>query len=178
VAASAIIRECHSHKLGVDIPGGAGVWLDTPMIEIIHGEGKIASALPGMLRMFMNYGIDMRQTPVLVYPTFHYQNGGVEIEASGNTSRIHNLFIAGEAAGGIHGRNRLLGNSMLDVIVFGRLAGQSAAKAAKTAKIGSLTLNHVKEYESQIAAAKLDTGDISPILLPKYTRDVNFGKFQ
>ncbi|MCL2619470.1 MAG: FAD-binding protein [Defluviitaleaceae bacterium] len=178
VAASAIIRECHANNLGVDIPGGAGVWLDTPMIDMIHGDGKIASALPGMLRMFMNYGIDMRKTPVLVYPSFHYQNGGIEIEADGNTSHIPNLFVAGEAVGGIHGRNRLLGNSMLDVVVFGRLAGQSAAKVAKSTKIGSLTLDHVKCYENQIASAGLDTGEASPILLPKYARDVNADKLK
>ncbi|MCL2235092.1 MAG: FAD-binding protein [Defluviitaleaceae bacterium] len=179
VAASAIIRETSTHGLGVDIPNGRGVWLDTPMIDIINGDGKIATALPGMLRMFMNYGIDMRKTPVLVYPSFHYQNGGIEVNAEAATEKIPNLFVAGEAIGGIHGRNRLLGNSMLDVIVFGRLAGQSAAACAKNVKVGAPTLSHVKEYESQIESAKLeDTGEASPILLPKYARDVNVGKLK
>jgi len=174
VAASAIIRECRKVGKGIEIPGGhAGVWLDTPLIDIIHGEGKIASALPGMLRMFLNYNIDLRKSPILVYPTFHYQNGGIDIEGASNTKHIENLFVAGEAAGGIHGRNRLLGNSMLDIIVFGRLAGQNAAEMAKSTKIGTPSLKHVAEYEKLIDEAKLETGAKSPILLPDYVRDVN-----
>ena len=173
VAASAIIRECGERGLGIDTGQGSGVWLDTPLIDMIHGEGKIASAIPGMLRMFLNYGMDLRKTPILVYPTFHYQNGGIDIETDGNTASIPNLFVAGEAAGGIHGRNRLLGNSMLDVIVFGRLTGQKAAEMAKSNSIGKLNIDHVKKYEDMIDDAGLDTGALSPILLPKYTRDVN-----
>ncbi|MFR7477959.1 MAG: FAD-dependent oxidoreductase, partial [Acutalibacteraceae bacterium] len=78
VAAAAIIRECKERGNGVPTPGGQAVWLDTPMIEMIHGEGTIETRIPAMLRMFMNYGIDMRKEPILVYPTLHYQNGGVE----------------------------------------------------------------------------------------------------
>ena len=65
--------------------------------------------------------------PILVYPTLHYQNGGLEITPDGMTAASENLFVAGEAVGGIHGRNRLMGNSLLDIIVFGRNAGQHAA---------------------------------------------------
>ena len=83
VAAAAIIRECKERGNGVPTPGGQAVWLDTPMIEKIHGEGTIETRIPAMLRMFMNYGIDMRKEPILVYPTLHYQNGGVEINGDG-----------------------------------------------------------------------------------------------
>ena len=89
-----------------------------------------------MLRMFMNYGIDMRKVPILVYPTLHYQNGGLEIGGDGFTRAIGNLLVAGEAVGGIHGRNRLMGNSLLDVIVFGRDAGKAAAARAKEVSLG------------------------------------------
>ncbi|MCL2350569.1 MAG: FAD-binding protein, partial [Defluviitaleaceae bacterium] len=178
VAASAIIRECGKNGMGIPTPDGTGVWLDTPLIDIIHGEGKIAAALPGMLRMFLNYNIDLRKTPILVYPTFHYQNGGVEIEECGNTKHLSNLYVAGEAAGGIHGRNRLLGNSMLGVIVFGRLTGQNAADAVQNITLGKLCLDHVNTYETEISKAGVDTGDTSPILLPKYTRDINQTKLK
>ena len=77
--------------------------------------------------MYMNYGVDMRKVPIVIYPTLHYQNGGLEIDGDGFTKEIPNLLVAGEAAGGIHGRNRLMGNSLLDVIVFGRNAGKKAA---------------------------------------------------
>ena len=119
VAAASIIRECSDRGKGVETPLGSGVWLDTPMIERIGGEGTIEKRIPAMLRMYMNYDIDMRKQPILVYPTLHYQNGGLEIGGDGFTKAISNLLVAGEAVGGIHGRNRLMGNSLLDIIVFG-----------------------------------------------------------
>ena len=92
------------------------------MIEMRGGAGTIEKRIPAMLRMFGKYGIDIRKEPILVYPTLHYQNGGIDISANG-MSGIENLFVAGEAVGGIHGKNRLMGNSLLDIIVFGRYAG-------------------------------------------------------
>ena len=56
------------------IPGGGyGIWLDTPMIELLHGEGTIEKRIPAMLRMYLKYDIDMRKQPILIYPTLHYQ---------------------------------------------------------------------------------------------------------
>ena len=89
------------------------VWLDTPMIEKIGGEGTIERRIPAMMRMFASYGIDIRKEPILVYPTLHYQNGGLDINVDGMTPNVENLYVAGEAVGGIHGRNRLMGNSLL-----------------------------------------------------------------
>ncbi len=169
VSASAIIRECANGR-GVDTPLGSGVWLDTPMIEIIGGEGTIEKRIPAMFRMYMNYGIDMRKVPILVYPTLHYQNGGVEIGGEGFTKAISNLLVAGEAVGGIHGRNRLMGNSLLDIIVFGRNAGKAAAKKAKDVSLGAMTLSHVDDYAKELENAGIETGDVSPLLLPKYAR--------
>ncbi|MCL2200523.1 MAG: FAD-binding protein [Oscillospiraceae bacterium] len=172
VACAAVIRECSAHKKGVKTPAGEGVWLDTPMIELKHGAGMIEKSLPGMLRMYMNYGIDMRKMPLLVYPTFHYQNGGIEINAAGTTGKISNLFVAGEAVGGIHGRNRLMGNSLLDIIVFGRHTGKMAAELAPSVNLGELTLSHVEEYAKALKDAGINTGITSPQLLPEYTRNV------
>ncbi|MBQ9544203.1 MAG: FAD-binding protein, partial [Clostridia bacterium] len=109
VSAASIIRECSDRGKGVKTPGGIGVWLDTPMIEIKGGEGTIEKRIPAMLRMFGKYDIDIRKEPILVYPTLHYQNGGIRITQDG-MSDIENLYVAGEAVGGIHGRNRLMGN--------------------------------------------------------------------
>ena len=66
------------------------------MIELIHGEGTIEKRIPAMFRMFMQYGIDMRKEPILVYPTLHYQNGGLEINGEGFTNTVNNLLVAGE----------------------------------------------------------------------------------
>ena len=116
------------------------------------------------------YGIDMRKVPILIYPTLHYQNGGLEIDGEGFTKTIPNLLAAGEAAGGIHGRNRLMGNSLLDVIVFGRNAGKKAAAKAKEVELGTMNIDHVAAYEEELKNADAASGDVSPLLLPKYAR--------
>ncbi len=102
------------------------------MIEIIHGKGTIEKELPAMFRQYIRFGINMAEMPIIVYPTLHYQNGGVLINENAE-SEVPNLYVAGEASGGVHGRNRLMGNSLLDIIVFGRRAGKNAAEKAKTA---------------------------------------------
>lgn len=168
VNASGIIRECSDRDSGVNTGTGKAVWLDTPMIEMLGGEGTILKRIPAMYRMFIKYGIDIRKEPILVYPTLHYQNGGLEITPDGMT-RVPNLFVAGEAVGGIHGRNRLMGNSLLDIIVFGRNAGKESAKAAKGVKLAKLTLSHVNDFEKELKDAGVETKLVSPKLLPNYT---------
>ena len=170
VAAASIIRECSDRHEGVDTGSGEAVWLDTPMIEMIGGEGTIEARIPAMLRMFAEYGIDIRKEPILVYPTLHYQNGGLDINVNGMTTNVENLYVAGEAVGGIHGRNRLMGNSLLDIIVFGRSAGQNAAAHAKEVTVGKLTLDHIAAFEKECADAGIDTTAVSPKLLPDYRR--------
>ena len=169
VSAASIIRECSARGKGVKTGAGEAVWLDTPMIEIIGGEGTIEARIPAMLRMFASYGIDIRKEPILVYPTLHYQNGGLDITVDGMTTNVENLFVAGEAVGGIHGRNRLMGNSLLDIIVFGRSAGKNAATKAQKTKVGKLTLDHITAFAKELADAGIVTDRQSPILLPHYT---------
>ncbi len=170
VSAASIIRECSDRNEGVETGNGLGVWLDTPMIEIKNGEGTIEKRIPAMLRMFEKYGIDIRKEPILVYPTLHYQNGGLDITAEGMTTNIENLYVAGEAVGGIHGRNRLMGNSLLDIIVFGRSAGKNAAVKSKDVKLAPLSLAHVDKFASDMKAAGIETDMVSPKLLPDYRR--------
>jgi len=169
VSAASIIRECNDRGNGVNTGSGLGVWLDTPMIEKIGGEGTILRRIPAMHRMFAKYGIDIRYEPILIYPTLHYQNGGLDITADGMTTNINNLYVAGEAVGGIHGRNRLMGNSLLDIIVFGRNAGQNAAAKSKDVTVGALTLKHIDEFEAMRKDAGIDGDEVSPKLLPSYT---------
>ncbi len=169
VCAAAIIRECGERKKGIATGSGEGVWLDTPMIELKNGEGTVEKRIPAMLRMFAKYGIDIRKEPILVYPTLHYQNGGLDISPDGSCPNVENLYAAGEAVGGIHGRNRLMGNSLLDIIVFGRGAGKAAAEKARTATPGKLTLAHVKRFDEERKAAGIETNEVSPRLLPTYT---------
>jgi succinate dehydrogenase / fumarate reductase flavoprotein subunit len=142
------------------------------MIDIIHGEGAIKKMIPAMYRQFQRFGIDISRDPMLVYPTQHYQNGGITINDRAETM-VENLYAAGETSGGIHGRNRLMGNSLLDIVVFGRIAGMHSGKKIKQIKPGKLTLEHIKSYHAQLDKAKLKIKDRNqtPILLPDYRRD-------
>ena len=171
VEASAFIRECSVRNKGVPTPTGKfGVWLDSPMIDLLKGEGTVREEFPGKWILFHRYGIDITKEPMLVYPTLHYQNGGLEINEKGETV-IPGLIVGGEASGGVHGENRLMGNSLLDVMVFGRIAGTTAAEyVKKTFKDGKLSLEHVNKYNKTLDTAGLDIKEkVAPMLLPDYS---------
>lgn len=168
IEASSLIRECKGRGNGVTTPTGMqGVWLDSPLIEEKSGEGTIEENLPAMVRQYKRFDIDITEKPILVYPTLHYQNGGLVIDTDGSTP-VKGLFAGGEVEGGVHGKNRLMGNSLLDYNVFGRRAGITAARHAKKASIGELTLGHISKYEKDLEDAGIKTDRKSPLLLPEY----------
>jgi len=171
VESALIIRECVERNKGVITPTGrVGVWLDSPMIDMIWGEGTVEKALASKYLQFKRYGIDIAKEPMLVFPTLHYQNGGLAINEWGETV-IPGLFAAGEVTGGVHGDNRLMGNSLLDINVFGRRAGTKAAEfAKKRKKVKSLTLKHLEEYLKALKEAKIKPQKKSPIILPDYRK--------
>ena len=114
--------------LGVQTPDGRpAVWLDTT--RIAEDDAKVS--LPYMLRRYRAYGIDPLAEPILTYPVLHYQNGGLVIDEHGETT-LEGLFACGEIAGGTHGRNRMMGNSLLECCVFGRRAGEAAAEKGRS----------------------------------------------
>jgi len=170
VEAASIIQECVGRGKGVPTPTGKlGIWLDSPMIEMLSGEGTVEREFPGKHILYERFGIDIAKEPMLIYPTLHYQNGGLEFRSTGETS-LPGLFVAGEVGGGIHGENRLMGNSLLDIMVYGRIAGKNAGAYAKTKANGSkLSLEHVIKYNKEIKAAGFDEDRVAPMLLPDYT---------
>lgn len=172
VEAACIIRECSPGGRGNGVPtptGKFGVWLDSPMIDMLSGEGTVKKEFPGKHILFSRFDIDISKQPMLIHPTLHYQNGGLDIKNSCETN-IPGLYAAGEVAGGIHGENRLMGNSLLDVIVFGRIAGQNAAEYIHTHNApGQPNLNHVKKYNEEVEAAGVSDDRIAPMLLPDYS---------
>ncbi len=168
ITSSAVIREVMDRKKGVETPTGmVGVWLDTPLVDIAKGNGTIHRVFPHLFHRFKTFGIDITQFPVLVYPTQHYQNGGIQIDVNGE-STVRNLFVAGEASGGVHGRNRLGGNSLLDIFVFGRRVGITAAHRSKEIENGKLTLHHVKEYQGALKKLGIQKKLRSPLIFPDY----------
>ncbi|MEO0076913.1 MAG: FAD-binding protein, partial [candidate division WOR-3 bacterium] len=146
-------------------------------IEMVSGPGTIHKQLPAMYRQFIKFGIDMTKEPVLTYPTQHYQNGGILCNEFGETN-VPNLYVAGEVSGGVHGRNRLMGNSLLDILVFGRRAGRHAAeKSSKIANLSEGTLDHLKQYHAELQQANIPQERKSPMLLPDYRPKQFQGEF-
>lgn len=172
VESAELIKEAVEVSKAVITPTGRfGLWLDSPMIDLLHGEGTVRKELPAKFIQFQRHGIDISREPMLVYPTLHYQNGGIAINADCETV-VPGLFSAGECTGGLHGENRLMGNSLQDVITFGRRAGVSAAKYLKAGvELKNLTLDHVVGYEKELEEAGVADPIVAPILLPDYSTD-------
>ena len=126
VVSRAIFDEVAKGK-GVRTPDGRpAVWLDTTRIP----EHDAEVSLPYMLRRYRAAGIDPLRETILTYPVLHYQNGGLVIDTNAETT-LEGLYACGEIAGGTHGRNRMMGNSLLECVVYGRRAGAAAAGKAK-----------------------------------------------
>jgi succinate dehydrogenase / fumarate reductase flavoprotein subunit/L-aspartate oxidase len=122
----AIVAEVEKGK-GVETPDGRpAVYLDTTRIA----PEDAAISLPYMLRRYRAAGVDPLAERIFTYPVLHYQNGGLVIDTEGKTT-LDGVYACGEIAGGTHGRNRMMGNSLLECVVFGRRAGRAAAAAAR-----------------------------------------------
>jgi succinate dehydrogenase / fumarate reductase flavoprotein subunit/L-aspartate oxidase len=122
----AIFDEVEAGRGVLTEDGRPAVWLDTTRIP----EADADISLPYMLRRYRAAGIDPLRERILTYPVLHYQNGGLVIDEQAETT-IEGVFACGEIAGGTHGRNRMMGNSLLECCVFGRRAGRAAAEKAR-----------------------------------------------
>jgi succinate dehydrogenase / fumarate reductase flavoprotein subunit/L-aspartate oxidase len=126
VVSQAIVDEVEEGR-GVATPDGRpAVYLDTTRIS----EHDAELSLPYMLRRYRGAGIDPLTEKILTYPVLHYQNGGLVIDTHAETT-LDGVYACGEIAGGTHGRNRMMGNSLLECVVFGRRAGAAAAEKAR-----------------------------------------------
>jgi succinate dehydrogenase / fumarate reductase flavoprotein subunit len=142
--ARCIVREI---KEGRGSPHG-GVFLDISWIKkrIPKAEEHIKRKLPSMYHQFKQLGdVDITREPMEVGPTTHYIMGGIRVDADTQMSSVPGLFAAGECAAGINGANRLGGNSLSDLIVFGKRAGEFAAKYAKENNAGAIQAAQVEE---------------------------------
>src|SRR6202142_1103423 len=143
--ARCIMREV---KAGRGSPHG-GVFLDISWIKekIPNAEEHIKKKLPSMYHQYKQLAdIDITKEPMEIGPTTHYMMGGVEVDADSQMSSVPGLFAAGECGAGLHGANRLGGNSLSDLLVFGKRAGEFAAKFAKENSAG-------KVNDAQVEAA-------------------------
>ena len=125
-----------------------GVYLDIAWIKerLSNGSEHIKKKLPSMYHQFKQLaGIDITKESMEVGPTTHYVMGGVRVDPDTQMSRVPGLFAAGECAGGLHGANRLGGNSLSDLLVFGKRAGEHAAAFAKEHAAGVVNTDQVGE---------------------------------
>ncbi len=176
---AAILRECQQGR-GIEAavhtsagetiaPEGSsakalGVWLDTPGMEL-RQPGLLQQRFPKLIRLAAHSNLDPATTPLLVYPALHYQNGGVEIDIHGRSS-VPGLYCVGEASGGIHGHNRIMGNALLEIISFGRRAGRDAASHIHARGDKKYTLDHLSQFRRERFQAGFDDKLTSPLLFP------------
>ena len=149
--ARCIVREI---KEGRGSPHG-GVYLDISWIKekIPNAEEHIKRKLPSMYHQFKALGdIDITKEPMEVGPTTHYIMGGVHVDPDTQMSRVPGLFAAGECAAGLHGANRLGGNSLSDLLVFGKRAGEHAAAFSRSHSVGKVDAGQVDEAARRAVA--------------------------
>jgi succinate dehydrogenase / fumarate reductase flavoprotein subunit/L-aspartate oxidase len=165
IVASAILRECAQGR-GIEREGQIGVFLDTPTLEM-ENPGILEKRLVTLRHLARKCGHDAAQDPFLVYPTLHYQNGGVAIDKDGATC-VAGLFCIGEVTGGIHGRNRLMGNALLDILSMGRRAGAKAAESRSHVMASRAGIGHVHAWQRELTLAGLPLHVKAPQLFPEY----------
>lgn len=166
--AAAILRECEEGR-GVSVDGGGqGIWLDTPGVEL-RNPGIFEARFPKLIQLGKKSNIDPRKQPLLIYPTLHYQNGGVVIDEHCQSS-IPGLYCVGEVCGGIHGRNRLMGNALLEIISFGRRAGAHAMENCHTRKHKKSSIEHLSQLRRELTLADMPMETKGPALFPSYAK--------
>ncbi|MEQ9618712.1 MAG: succinate dehydrogenase flavoprotein subunit [Deltaproteobacteria bacterium] len=138
-------RDIVARSIYTEVQEGRGSPHGGAFLDISHRGGEyVKKKLPSMYHQFMEFAeIDITKEPMEVFPTTHYVMGGVRVDADTTGSTVPGLFAAGEVAGGMHGANRLGGNSLSDLLVFGRRAGLGAAQYANEIRDNTLKIDDV-----------------------------------
>lgn len=168
IVAASIIRECQQGRGIVTNHNQVGVWLDTPGLNLRH-PGIIEKRFPKLMHLGRKAEVNLTEKPMMIYPTLHYQNGGVVINEQCESS-IPGLLCVGEVTGGIHGKNRLMGNALLEIISYGRRAGLVAAERRKTKRRTQLSIEHINQLRREITIAGLGLDHEGPLLFPEYAK--------
>ena len=143
-------------------------------LDISHKPAEyVKKKLPSMYHQFKELAdVDITKGPMEVGPTCHYMMGGIRVNAETAQSTVPGLFAAGEAAAGLHGANRLGGNSLSDLLVFGRRAGLAAAQYAKHAPASSLDNMQIDQAEKELLAPFSNSGTESPYAVHRDLQEV------
>jgi succinate dehydrogenase / fumarate reductase flavoprotein subunit len=147
-------RDVVARAIYTEVREGRGTEHGGAFLDISHQPAEyVKRKLPSMYHQFLELAdVDITKAPMEVGPTCHYMMGGIRVEADTAQASVPGLFAAGEAAAGLHGANRLGGNSLSDLLVFGRRAGLAAAEHAKKTSAPSLNAEQIETAEREVLA--------------------------
>ncbi len=158
-------RDVVARAIYTEVQEGRGSPNGGVYLTIVHKPAAfIREKLPAMYTQFLSFaGVDITREPMEVFPTTHYSMGGIRVNPETGETSIEGLFAAGEAAAGLHGANRLGGNSLSDLLVFGRRAGSAAAHHARRAICHPFPQQLFKRTEECISRPFRSTAGCSPM---------------
>ncbi len=157
-------RDVVARSIYTEVKEGRGTEHGGAYLDISHKPADyVKKKLPSMYHQFKELAdVDITKGPMEVGPTCHYVMGGIRVDAETAQSTLPGLFAAGEAAAGLHGSNRLGGNSLSDLLVFGRRAGMAAADHAKRVSNSGVSEAQIDEAQKELLAPFSNTGSESP----------------
>jgi succinate dehydrogenase / fumarate reductase, flavoprotein subunit len=167
-------RDVVARSIYTEVKEGRGTEHGGAYLDISHKPAEyVKKKLPSMYHQFKELAdVDITKGPMEVGPTCHYMMGGIRVDAETAQSTVPGLFAAGEAAAGLHGSNRLGGNSLSDLLVFGRRAGLSAAEYAKRVSPTSIDSVQIEQAEKELLAPFSNTGAESPYAVHRDLQEV------
>jgi succinate dehydrogenase / fumarate reductase, flavoprotein subunit len=167
-------RDVVARSIYTEVKEGRGTEHGGAYLDISHKPAEyVKKKLPSMYHQFKELAdVDITQGPMEVGPTCHYMMGGIRVDAETAQSTLPGLFAAGEAAAGLHGSNRLGGNSLSDLLVFGRRAGLAAAEHAKRASAPSIDNSQIEQAEKELLATFSNHGTESPYAVYRDLQEV------
>jgi succinate dehydrogenase / fumarate reductase flavoprotein subunit len=167
-------RDVVARSIYTEVKEGRGTEHGGAYLDISHKPAEyVKKKLPSMYHQFKELAdVDITKGPMEVGPTCHYMMGGIRVDAETAQSTISGLFAAGEAAAGLHGSNRLGGNSLSDLLVFGRRAGLAAAEHAKRASASSFDNSQIEQAEKELLAPFSNSGTESPYAVHRDLQEV------
>ncbi len=166
-------RDVVARSIYTEVREGRGTEHGGAYLDISHKPAEyVKRKLPGMYHQFKELAdVDITKGPMEVGPTFHYTIGGIRVEAETGAATVPGLFAAGEAAAGMHGANRLGGNSLSDLLVFGRRAGLAAAAHAKKTSAPAIDSKQVEDAEREMLAPFEHRGGPNPYEIHRELQD-------
>ena len=156
-----------------EIQGGRGTSDGAVLLDISHRDPEyIKDRLPNMYEQFMEQGVDITEEPMKVSPTAHYGMGGIEVDPETCATAVEGLFAVGESSAGVHGANRLGGNSLAETVVFGKLLGEHLAHAIGDLPLAPLEEREAREHFAAFDALAAGNGGTEPEALIDELRDL------